>query len=187
MTVGGSNTASRRSIHVLAITTASLAEFTLRGVPRELCTGISTTRSRSSTSNDGGESQVSFDTVSSPKEPKQDKAKKTEESRMSNRLNRSRSHDAGERSLAILPMSTTERVPAMQAGARMLMNQSLSPSIMDISVQSQGSTANVRTVPLHFADIAQLDAEEGESGTEVRLAQCEAIDRSRGDNSWRPK
>ena len=80
---------------------------------------------------------------------------------MSSRLNRSRSHDAGERSLAILPMSTTERVPAMQAGARMLMNQSLSPSIMDISVQSQGSAANTRPVPLHFADIAQLDAEEG--------------------------
>ena len=92
--------------------------------------------------------------------PSQDKAKKIARTGMS-RLNRSRSHDAGERSLAILPMSTTERVPAMQAGARPLMNQSLSPSIMDISVQSQGSPSNVRPVPLHFADIAQLDAEEG--------------------------
>ena len=92
--------------------------------------------------------------------PLRDKEKKIATIRMS-RLNRSRSHDAGERSLAILPMSTTARVPSVQAGARPLMCQSQSPSIMDISVQSHGSPANVRPVPLHFADIEQLDAEEG--------------------------
>ena len=90
---------------------------------------------------------------------------------MSGRLNRSRSQEAWERVLA-LPQRPTASVPAMQAGAREIFTPDRQLSIMDISAQSQESPADVRPVPLHFADIEQSLAINSSSRSRAGEAAC---------------
>ena len=90
---------------------------------------------------------------------------------MSGRLHRSRSHESRERALA-LPQRPTASVPAMQAVARRIMTPDRQLSIMDISAQSQESPADVRPVPLHFADIEQSLATNSSSRSRAGEAAC---------------